>query len=248
MHREGAWGSIRGSAVKTACAVCALVLCVASPVLAQTAHPAGRVPPEDVLSSIRSMGLDPATRPLLRGRVYALRAFDTAHAEKRVLVDARSGEVLSVRAVADTGPAEEQYNPRYGHYEPPRPPARVAEAPAGEPILDEPLFPRAGRGAPVAAPARRSAALTPPPAPKVQQPAPAAGTAQDNQANKAAVGTSPAAEGATASSSAPAAPLASPDVLAAASSTPGKSVPAPVAAKPDSAKPATQFVPVAPLE
>jgi hypothetical protein len=232
--------------VKTICAVCALVLSVASPVLAQTAHLAGRVPPEDVLSSIRSLGLEPATRPLLRGRVYALRAFDTAHAEERVLVDARSGEVLSVRAVADAGPAEAPYNPRYGRYEPPRPPARVAAVPDAEPILDEPLFPRAGRGAPAAAPAQRSATLTsPPPAPKAQQPAPAAGTAQDN---KAPVGTSPMSAGETVSSSAPAGPLASPDVLAAAQSTPGKSIPAPVAAKPDSAKPATQFVPVAPLE
>jgi hypothetical protein len=230
--------------VKTVWAVCALVLSVASPVLAQTAHPAGRVLPEDVLSSIRSLGLEPATRPLLRGRVYALRAFDTAHAEKRVLVDARSGEVLSVRAVADAAPAEAPYNPRYGRYEPPRPPARVAAVPDAEPILDEPLFPRAGRGAP-AAPPQRSATLTSPaPAPKPQQPAPA-GTAQDN---KAAVETSPVSAGETASSAAPAAPLASADALAAAPSTPGKSIPAPVAAKPDSAKPATQFVPVAPLE
>ena len=236
--------------MKTACVVCAFVLSVASPVLAQTAHPAGRVPPEDVLSSIRSLGLDPATRPLLRGRVYALRAFDASHAEKRVLVDARSGEVLSVRAVADTGPAEEPYNPRYGHYEPPRPPARVAVAPAAEPILDEPLFPRVGRGASAAAPAQRSATLTSPaPTPKVQQTAPAVGTTRDNKAdNKAPVATSPVSAGETASSPTPAAPLASPDMLAAAPSTPGKSIPAPVAAKPDSAKPATQFVPVAPLE
>ena len=229
--------------MKTVCAVCALVLSVASPVLAQTAPPAGRVPPEDVLSSIRSLGLEPATRPLLRGRVYALRAFDTAHAEKRVLVDARSGEVLSVRAVADAGSAEAPYNPRYGRYESPRPPARVAAGPAAEPILDEPLFPRPRRGAPAAAPAQRSATLAPTPAPKVQ-PAPVAGTAQDN---KAPVGTSAVSTGATASSSS-AAPLASPEVLAAAPSTPGKSIPAPVAAKADSTKPATQFVPVAPLE
>jgi hypothetical protein len=196
------------------------------------------------------MGLDPATRPMLRGRVYAVRAFDASHAEKRVLVDARSGEVLSVRAVADTGPAEAPYNPRYGGYDPPRPPAsvgRVAEAHRAEPILDEPLFPRAGRGAPAAAPAQRAAAPTsPPPAPKAQPaPAPAVGTAQDN---KAPVATSPVSAGETASSSVATAPLASPDVLAAAPSTPGKSIPAPVAVKAESAKPATEFVPVAPLE
>jgi hypothetical protein len=217
--------------------------------MAQTAHSAGRVPPEDVMSSVRSMGLEPATRPLLRGRVYALRAFDASHMEMRVLVDARSGEVMSARPVADRGPAEEQYNPRYGHYEPPRPPARVAVAPESEPILDEPLFPRAGRGTPAAAPAKRSAALTSPsPAPKAQQPEPAAGTAQEN---KAPVGTSPVSASETASNSGAAAPLAAPDVLAAAPSTPGKSIPAPVAGKPAGelgAKPATQFVPVAPLD
>jgi hypothetical protein len=76
-----------------------------------------------------------------------------------------------------------------------------------------------------------------------------AGTTQDTKAdNKTPVGTSPVSASETASNSAPAAPLASPEVLAAAPSTPGKSIPAPVTAKPDSAKPPTQFVPVAPLE
>jgi hypothetical protein len=68
------------------------------------------------------------------------------------------------------------------------------------------------------------------------------------QDNKAPVGPSPVSADEAASNSAPAAPLASPEVLAAAPSTPGKSIPAPVANKADSAKPATQFVPVAPLE
>jgi hypothetical protein len=230
------------------------VLSFASPVLAQTAHLAGRVPPEDVLTSVRSMGLDPATRPLLRGRVYALRAFDASHSEKRVLVDAHSGEVLSVRAIADASPADTPYNPRYGRYDPPRPPApvaRVAEAPDAEPILDEPLFPRAGRGAPPTASAQRSAALAPPPpTPKARPDAPV-NTAQDS---KAPVGTSPVSASEATPGAAAASPLPSAEVLAAASSSPGKSIPAPVAAKASSsatepaAKPATEFVPVAPLE
>jgi hypothetical protein len=240
--------------VKTGCAVCALVLSFASPILAQTARPERPVPPQDVLTSVRSMGLDPATRPLMRGRVYVLRAFDASHAEKRVLVDAHSAKVLSVRATADAGPAETPYNPRYGRYDPPRPPASVArgaEAPDSEPILDEPLFPRAGRGAPAAAPAQRSAAPAPtPPTPKAQPSAPV-NTAEDN---KAPVGTSPASAGEATMNAAAASPLPPAEVLAGASSSPGKSVPAPVAAKASTssvesaAKPATEFVPVAPLE
>ena len=231
--------------MKTACAACALVLSFASPVLAQAVHSGRPVPPQDVLSSVRSMGLEPATRPLLRGRVYVLRAFDASQSEKRVLVDAHSGEVLSIRASAEASPADTPY--------PPRPPAsvpRVAAASHAEPILDEPLFPRAGRGAPAAAPAQRSLALTPPaPTPK---PAPVANAAA--QDNKAPVGTSPVATGEPALSSATASPLPSAEVLAAAQSIPGKSIPAPVAAKASgsageqAAKPATEFVPVAPLE
>jgi hypothetical protein len=196
------------------------------------------------------MGLDPVTRPVLRGRTYVLRAFDGSHKEKRVLVDAHSGEVLSARATAEAAPAYAPYNPRYGRYDPPRPPgsiARVATVPDAEPILDEPLFPRAGRGAPAAVPAPRSAALTPQtPSPKVA-PAPAAPDAT------AAVSTNSAPVGATAPNSTAASPLPSAEVLAAAPSVPGKSVPAPVAARAGAAadggaKAATAFVPVAPLE
>jgi hypothetical protein len=207
------------------------------------------VPPQDVLTSVRSMGLDPATRPLMRGRVYVLRAFDASHAEKRVLVDAHSGEVLSVQATADAGPTDTPYNPRHGRYDPPRPPASVArgaEAPDSEPILDEPLFPRAGRGAP----ATRSEAPAPTPLTPKAQPSPV-NTAEDN---KAPVGASPASAGEATMNAAAASPLPSAEVSAGASSSPGKSVPAPVAAKASSsaagsaAKPATEFVPVTPLE
>ncbi|MFZ0070684.1 MAG: hypothetical protein WAK85_05420, partial [Xanthobacteraceae bacterium] len=150
-------------AVKTASAACALALSFASPIWAQSPQPgprAGVLPPYEVLTSVRSMGLDPVGRPALRGRVYVLRAFDATQFEKRVVVDARSGEVLSVRDAIDPSPGYTPYDPRYGHYEPPRPPAGIARAepaPDVDPLLDEPLFPRPARGAPgPAAPGVRS--------------------------------------------------------------------------------------------
>jgi hypothetical protein len=89
------------------------------------------------------------------------------------------------------------------------------------------------------------------------QPAPAVSAAQDNKEdNKAPVGASPVStsEPAPAPGSATASPLPSVEVLAAAQSIPGKSIPAPVAGKTSNsagdvaAKPASEFVPVAPLE
>jgi len=266
--------------VKTASAACAVALSFASPVWAQSPQPGPRagavLPPYEVLTSVRSMGLDPVGRPALRGRVYVLRAFDATNFEKRVVVDARSGEVLSVRDAIDTSPAYTPYDPRYGHYEPPRPPAGIARAepaPDIDPILDEPLFPRPTRVAPGPSTGVRAAAVNPrAPLPKTR-PATAAPTvatatttAQDTKdASAAAPSTSipPQSPGSgnplSAASAGSATPLPSADALAAASSTPGKSVPAPVAShayvgprldpeKQSADKSVTQLVPVAPLE
>jgi hypothetical protein len=239
-------------AVKTAFAACGLALSFTSPTWAQSPPPGaqagGVLPPHEVLTSVRSMGLDPVGRPALRGRVYVLRAFDDTQFEKRVVVDARSGAVLSVRDAISSSPAYTPYDPRYGRYEPPRPPASIARAeppPDMEPLLDEPLFPRSARVAPAAGREVRSAAVN---------------TTQDAAAPP--LTSSPAA---AAVASAPAAtpsptPLPSADALAAASSSPGKSIPAPVAThayvgsrtdapeKPPAEKSVTQLVPVAPLE
>jgi hypothetical protein len=253
-------------AVKTAFAACGLALSFTSPTWAQSPPPGaqagGVLPPYEVLTSVRSMGLDPVGRPALRGRVYVLRAFDDTQFEKRVVVDARSGAVLSVRDAISSSPAYTPYDPRYGRYEPPRPPASIARAeppPDMEPLLDEPLFPRSARVAPAAGREVRSAAVNPrTPLPKMR-PA-AAATTQDAAAPP--LTSSPAA---AAVASAPAAtpsptPLPSADALAAASSSPGKSIPAPVAThayvgsrtdapeKPPAEKSVTQLVPVAPLE
>jgi hypothetical protein len=239
-------------AVKTASTACALALSFASPIWAQSPQPgprAGVLPPYEVLTSVRSMGLDPVGRPALRSRVYVLRAFDATQFEKRVVVDARSGEVLSVRDAIDPSPAYTPYDPRYGHYEPPRPPAGIARAeppPDVEPLLDEPLFPRPARGAlGPATPGVRAAAVNPrSPLPKAR-PATAAtaaatatATTQDTKDASAAPPSTSSPSQATGSekplsaasaTAVSATPLPSADALAAASATPGKSIPAPAA-------------------
>ena len=209
------------------------------------------LPPHEVLTSVRSMGLEALTRPVLRGRVYVLRARDAGQLEKRVVVDARTGEVVQVRDVAGVAPAYTPYDPRFGRYAPPRPPAAIARASEPsefEPVLDEPLFPRQGRGMPSAPnAAQRSAVATPrAPTPKARPTSPAEPSKDAQQA--------PPAQ----SANAPAAPLPSDAALAGASAIPGKSIPAPVGsrvstparadAEPTGDKTAIQMVPVAPLE
>lgn len=248
------------SLVKAAYAGFALALSFASPLLAQSlprvdsTAPNGVLPPHEVLTSVRSMGLEALTRPVLRGRAYVLRAHDANMLEKRVVVDARTGEVVQVRDVADVAPAYSPYDRRFGGYTPPRPPASIAHAGAPrdfEPVLDEPLFPRQGRGS-ASAPAQRSATAHAP-APKVRPASPA----ESGKDQQQAAPTQPASVAATtaAPSAAPA-----PDAAAAAASAaiPGKSIPAPVGsrvntpvradAQPAGEKTAIQMVPVAPLE
>src|SRR5262245_44569131 len=49
------------------------------------------VPPYEVLTIVRSMGLEPLTRPVRNGPAYALRAVDSTGQEVRVVIDARRG-------------------------------------------------------------------------------------------------------------------------------------------------------------
>jgi hypothetical protein len=56
----------------------------------------GALPPFEVLTIVRSMGFDPQSQPVLRGRVYIVRAFDDQDIPVRVAVDAHSGRVLRV--------------------------------------------------------------------------------------------------------------------------------------------------------
>ena len=94
-----------------------LALAVATIVGAAPAVAADVVPPHEVFTSVRSMGLHPLSQPALRGEVYVLRATDRYGAPVRVVVEARTGQVISVGPVAR---APDHY------YEPvPRPPAAI---------------------------------------------------------------------------------------------------------------------------
>jgi len=129
---------------------------------------AGRfVPPYEVVAIARSLRLYPIGRPVRRGRNYYFSAIDRDDDDVRVVIDARSGEVLSIRPelrsarVDDPpyprwrrryGPWEDGYVPEWGEVPSPlgalrtrTPPGlsgpRVIYAPA-EPIAHPPL-PRA---------------------------------------------------------------------------------------------------------
>jgi hypothetical protein len=114
-------------------------------------------PPYEIMTIVRSTGLDPLSRPVLRGSAYFLRALDGYDREVRVVVDAQRGQILSVQPVVPVSapygaippryavpryapgryyPPGYEYEPQMG-YEgpPPRPPARVpsaANAPGGK--------------------------------------------------------------------------------------------------------------------
>lgn len=112
----------------------------------------GALPPYEVLTIVRSMGFEPQNRPLLRGRVYIVQAFDDQDVPVRVDVDALSGRVMNVAeldAMPDDGPAIE--GDRYGAY--PVPPRSVPSSGA----YREPYYRRPDYRAPdYRAPADRS--------------------------------------------------------------------------------------------
>ena len=125
------------------------------------------LPPHEILASVRSMGLEPLTRPLRHGPAYALRAADPAGHEVRVIADARTGRILQVVRV----PAQLNAAP-YG-----RPPGRIADVPDGYgpnsrvgAVPPSPPGPAAGGlpavQAPTAVPPRATAQAGPPPLPR----------------------------------------------------------------------------------
>ena len=124
------------------------------------------LPPHEIVTIVRSTGLEPLHRPVRHGPTYALRAVDPAGQEMRVIVDARSGRVL--RIVPVLGPRYAVMPPPYG-----RPPGRIAMVPDGygpnsrinalPPGVDGPPVIGPGVGAPTIAPPRAPAAAAPPP-------------------------------------------------------------------------------------
>jgi hypothetical protein len=134
------------------------------------------LPPDRITANVRAAGLEPLTRPLLRGAVYYMRAVNRARVEMRVAIDARSGRVLSAARVAneppvppvagEPGPAPapryEPYLSTHGYSEAapsppgdvpngnqPPPPGRVPNYGATSPakrVAAQPPLPRARRG------------------------------------------------------------------------------------------------------
>jgi hypothetical protein len=226
----------------------------------------GLIPPFEVFTVLRSMNLEPAGSPMLRGAVYVVRAFDDDDIPVRVTVDARSGRVLTVTDIAqgddfstpgrmgalpmppDDLPAQPEYRQDY----PPeyRPGYGARSAPG-----------QAARPAPPTEPAPGVAAAPP----RTKKPAVATRTPtpRARPAETASTG-APATTGAIRDSSKPGKSIPAPVARSAAkaASSSGSSAASPAAAaapaSPPAAAPATEappapktetpMVPVAPLE
>jgi hypothetical protein len=96
-------------------------LAVATPAAAQSQRLAQNfaydaLPPYEVVTIIRSAGLDPLGPPVRRGPRYVLRAVSGDDREVRVVVDARSGGILSVTPVM-TASRTPPPGTTYGRYE-----------------------------------------------------------------------------------------------------------------------------------
>lgn len=156
-------------------AVLAAVPAAAEPVRMAQYFQGDFIPPFEISTIVRSMDLTPLHRPVFQRGRYVLRAVDQRNGEEvRVVVDARTGHVLSVTPVATAGlyPPVQRYEPQ---------PRYAPQAPADD---DEEFYdddrddlspppanpPRVipGPRSSVPAPAPRSAAVTPsePPLPR----------------------------------------------------------------------------------
>jgi hypothetical protein len=104
------------------------------------------LPPHEILAMVRASGFDPVSRPVRSGRTVTLRAIDRYDLELNLVIDARSGRVLSANEVAAPRDATRRgpmpaYDPRdapvYGRifgppeagFGSPRPPGNVPAAP-----------------------------------------------------------------------------------------------------------------------
>ena len=138
--------------------VASLVALGSSSALAEPLRPifGGNVlAPPEVNGIVRSMGLVPTSRPVREGLTYAVLAADPRGRPVRVIIDARFGDVLSVRRVIFAGPPGAYPEPPrvyggvpprpYAPYEMPwmgpdfRPPGLIGRA---DPYLPYPPVPR----------------------------------------------------------------------------------------------------------
>jgi hypothetical protein len=168
-----------GARVKTSFVVFAVIAAfsafglgsvVADPLDSLPSAVGDELPPYEVMNIVRSSGMRPMGPPARRGRIYLLHAVERNGDDVRVVVDARSGRIVSVTPMMDFPPpsygASSAYEPApmdeptssYGrpgpyHYGPPEPlTGRIPNTVPPE------LAPAARPASPVS----RSAAVTPP--------------------------------------------------------------------------------------
>jgi len=96
------------------------------------------LPPYEIVRIVRANGLAPLSRPVRRGPTYMLAASDRSGRQLRVVVDARSGEILTVTpvlAMRSYGPwLASPYDPRIL----PVPPAAIPPPDAPPPAISGP--------------------------------------------------------------------------------------------------------------
>ena len=116
------------------CAGLVAALAVSGHALAQPApplaypgagYPIAGLPPHEIVTIVRSAGLEPLGSPVRQGPAYALRAVDPAGEEVRVIVDAQRGRIVKVIPLMAPRYAMPLMRPPYGR--PPRPIAMVPE-------------------------------------------------------------------------------------------------------------------------
>lgn len=90
--------------MKTRLAICLAFAAITPALLPAAALAQVLLPPHEIMTSVRSMGLEPIRTPALRGDRYVLRAIDRRGAQVSVVADAMSGRVLFVRPVDDGEP------------------------------------------------------------------------------------------------------------------------------------------------
>ena len=233
----------------------AISLACAEPAAAQLLAypPAGNMPPHEVVTLVRSTGLEPVSRPVRRGPAYVLHAVNPAGREVRVIVDARLRRIARVvllgparATAADVPPLPAPYG---------RPPAGIAGVPDGNapgarvgglpPDVDEtePYGPTAGQqpygqiAAVGTVPVSRTPAVSAPPAtsqaapPPLPRPRPKLAAAEPSAPAPVATAPTVAPVPVAATSTVAPVPAASASTVAPAASAQTKSISATAAAE-----------------
>jgi len=85
----------------------------------------GALPSYEIVTIVRSTGLEPHGRPVRKGPVYTVRALDAAGEEVRVVVDAYGGRIVKVIPLAEPRYAMPLMRPPFGPA--PRPMAMIPD-------------------------------------------------------------------------------------------------------------------------